>query len=66
MERKGYSFEAKYLTVVRNWRRACDKRGLASAERSQYNLQFMDYILEELIPWHGKPVKDFLLLEVNQ
>ena len=26
MERKGYSFEAEYVRVIRNWRRACDER----------------------------------------
>ena len=33
MERKGYEVEAKYVRVIRNWRRACDERGLSHDER---------------------------------
>ena len=69
MERKGYSFEAEYVRVIRNWRRACDERGLTDEVRSHYNKKFVAYILGELIPWHNKEgmyMYDFGLLEVNQ
>lgn len=52
METKGYSCEAEYLRAVRGWRRACDERGLSSMERSQLNKQLIDYILDDLMPWH--------------
>ena len=34
MEKKGYDPEAKYLSIVQNWRRACDERELSSDLRS--------------------------------
>ena len=67
MGRKGYSFQAEYVHVIRNWRRACDERGLTDEERSHYNKKFVAYILDELMPWHNKEgMYDFGLLEVNQ
>lgn len=65
-ERKGYSTEAEYVWVVRNWRKACNMRGLTNDERGQFNQEFMFYILDELMPWHKDPSKDFSNLEVNQ
>ncbi len=66
-ESKGYTTEAKYVQVIRNWRQACDERGLTDADRSQYNQDMMSYILDELMPWHAQPgLHDFSLLEVNQ
>ncbi|XP_065911420.1 uncharacterized protein [Dysidea avara] len=52
MENKGYKKEAEYLSVVHNWRRACDERGLTSAQRSKYNADFLSYLLDDLMPWH--------------
>lgn len=33
MEQKGYTVEALYIQVVRNWRRSCDERGLSNLDR---------------------------------
>lgn len=66
MEKKGYTFEAAYLRVVRDWRRACDERGLTDAQRSQYNTNFLHYLLDDLMPWHREAGSDFSLLEVNR
>lgn len=66
-ERKGYTIEAEYVRVIRNWRRACDERGLTDKERSKYNGDLLNYILDELMPWHAdQGMEDFSLLEVNQ
>jgi hypothetical protein len=66
-ERKGYTIEAEYVKTIRDWRRACDERGLTNAQRTQCNHNLLNYILDELMPWHGKPgLRDFSLLEVNQ
>lgn len=66
-ERKGYTIEAEYVRIIRDWRRACDERGLTNAQRAQYNHNLLNYVLDELMPWHGKPgLRDFSLLEVNQ
>ena len=67
MENKGYKKEAEYLSVVHNWRRACDERGLTSAQRSKYNADFLSYLLDDLMPWHQQAeLRDFSLLEVNR
>ena len=66
MEKKGYVAEADYVRVVRNWRRACDERGLPESQHSQYNQEFLKYILDELMPWHKEEgMYDFSLLEVS-
>ena len=67
MEGKGYVCEAAYLRVVRGWRQACDERGLSDEQRSQFNTDFLDFILDELMPWHkDSGLRDFSLLEVNR
>ena len=67
MERKKYDIEAKYVRVIRNWRRACDERGLSHEQRSAFNSDLIEYILDELMPWHKEEgMKDFSTFEVNQ
>ena len=66
MEKKQYTSEAKYLKVIRNWRRAVDERGLSDAERRQFNQELLHFILDDLMPWHGTAGEDFSLLEVNR
>ena len=67
MEHKKYSSEAQYLRIIRNWRRAVDERGLTDDQRQQYNKDLLDFILDDLMPWHRKPgMRDFSLLEVNR
>ena len=63
MESKGYTAEAQYLSVVHNWRRASDERGLSAETRQLFSQQFLQFILD-LIPWHKD--KDFSFLEVNR
>ena len=67
MEQKGYVCEAEYLRSVRGWRRACDERGLSTDQRSQLNKAFLDYIVDDLMPWHrDQGLRDFSLLEVTR
>ena len=67
MEEKQYSNEAKYLTVIRNWRRAVDERGLPDATRQLFNKELLDFILEHLMPWHQRAgIRNLSLLEVNR
>lgn len=65
MQRKGYDFEATYLRAIGNWRRACDQRGLSEIQRCRFNYEFLNYILDDLMPWH-RTIYDFSLLEVNR
>ena len=65
MERSGYQYEGKFISAVRNWRRACDERGLSSLQRCRFNYQLLQLILDELMPWHSE-CYDFSTLEVNR
>lgn len=64
MEQKGYTVEALYIQVVRNWRRSCDERGLSNLDRERFSRAFLDYILDDLMPWHNDV--DLSHLEVNR
>lgn len=61
----GYTFEAQYIRVIRNWRRACDERGLSELQRCHYNYDLLNFLLDDLMPWHTE-CYDFSLLEVNR
>lgn len=65
MEKKGYQFEARYITVLWNWRRSCDERGLSELQRCRFNYELLTFILDELIPWHCD-LYDLSTLEVNR
>lgn len=51
MKNEGYNAEADYLQVIHNWRHACDERGLYDDQRSKFNMDFLNYILDDLMPW---------------
>ena len=56
METKGYSCEIEYLQAVRGW-----------SAVSQLNMQLLDYIFDDLTPWHcDANMNDFSLLEGNR
>lgn len=62
---KDYSYKSRYISMVHNWRKACDERGLPDEERRLYNSELMDFIPHELMPWHRSPgMSDLSLLEV--
>lgn len=63
MERKGYDYEA--IRAVLGWRQAIDQRGLSELERCRRNYCMLNFMLDELLPWHDQ-VYDFSLLEVNR
>ena len=65
MEKHGYKAEAEYVMIVRNWRRAIDERGLTEEQRRQFRDDFLNFILDEWMPWH-KEINDFSQLEVNR
>ena len=67
MKARNYTDEAKFLEVIRNWRKAVDERGLSEALRRQYNKDLLDFLADDLMPWHRKPgMRDFSLIEVNR
>ena len=48
MKKKGYKFENRYISVLANWRRATDERGLSELKRCRYNYELLSFILDEL------------------
>ena len=65
MEKKGYTFEAKYIRAVLGWRQSCDLRELSELDRCRKNYQMLNFLLEELMPWTNYRY-DFSYLEVNR
>ena len=43
----------------------CDECGLSELQRCHYNYDFLNLVLDELMPWH-KDIYDFSHLEVNR
>lgn len=66
VQKRKYDSEAKFLNVIRNWKRAIDERGLHEGERQRYLLEFKTFICEDIMPWYSKGMTDFSLLEVNR
>lgn len=66
MKRKGYEYEGKFVEVICNWRRSCDERGLTELQRCKFNYQFLNLVLDDLMPWHVDCCGDLSLLEVNR
>ncbi len=52
MNAKKYEKEAKFLTVIRNWRLAIDGRGLTEETRQMFLQDFKVFICEDLMPWY--------------
>lgn len=64
MNKKGYTFEERYIRVVLNWRRSGDERGLSELQRQKYNYEMLNFLIEDLSPWL-KDDYDLSTLEVN-
>lgn len=65
LDRKGYTYEACYIRVIMNWRKACDEHGLSQSLHKKYNQEFLSFMLDELIPWHSDTL-DYSTMEVNR
>ena len=61
--RKNYTFEADYTEMVLNWR-SSDERGLSQLMGMKYNYEMLNFLLDELMPWHRQQY-DFSTLEVG-
>ena len=55
------------MRVIMNWRKACDEHGLSQSERSHYNRELLEFIVEKLITWHSiAKGYDYSSAEVNR
>ena len=64
MNKKNYEFEENFVRVVLNWRRASDERGFSELQRSHHNYDMLNFLLDELVPWHQDNY-DLSTLEVH-
>lgn len=65
LERKGHKSGADILTIIRNWHRAVDGRGLSESERSQFCQDMKCWLLDDWVPWH-RDNSDYSLIDVNR
>lgn len=65
MRDQGYHNEANYVEIISNWHEASDGRGLTQLQRCRYNYRMLNYILDQLMPWH-KEMYDFTTIDVNR
>ena len=65
LERLGYNLEASYVRTIAQWHEASDGRGLSQLQRSHYNYQMLNFILDEWMPWHCENY-DFSTIDINR
>ena len=57
--------EAEYVRVIAAFHESWDGRGLSQEQRRQANVNLLNYILDEWMPWH-QTTRDFRLIDVNK
>lgn len=65
LRRHEYNAEADYVRIIAQWHEASDGRGLSQFQRSQYNYEMLNFILDEWIPWR-KDTYDFATVDINR
>lgn len=65
LRRKGHEQEANHVKIIANWHEASDGRGLSQLQRSQYNYQMLNYVLDDWMPWHHENY-DFSTIDINR
>ena len=65
MEDKGHAVNAAFVRTVACWHEASDGRGLTQLQRCRYNYHMLQYLLDELMPFHRQQY-DFKILDVNR
>lgn len=65
LERHGYATEAQFVRIIAEWHEASDGRGLSQLQRSKFNYQMLNSILDEWMPWH-KECYDFSTIDINR
>lgn len=65
MQNKGYEAEAKLVDACYSWHRSSDERGLSQQQRREGNKKMLNYLLDELLPWH-RVNYDLSTLDINR
>ena len=65
LETNGHKKEAEYVKIVASWHEAADGRGISQLRRCRANYAMLNYILDELVPWHSKNY-DLSSIDINR
>ena len=65
LKKHGHTEEARYVEVIANWHESTDGRGLTQLQRSRYNYNILNYIIDEWMPWHTLNY-DFSTVDINR
>jgi hypothetical protein len=65
LREKGDVKGANILSVICNWHKAVDGRGLSEEERSSYLTDMKNWLLDDWMPWH-RFNKDYSTIDVNR
>lgn len=65
LRRRGHMQEAEHMKVIASWHEASDGRGLSQLQRSRYNYQMLNYVLDDWMPSHQENY-DFSTIDINR
>jgi len=65
MDKTGHESEKEVLTILHQWHKAVDGRGLTEETRSRYCKEMKDWLLRDWIPYLGQ-VEDYSAIDVNR
>lgn len=65
LRKKGDERGARVLSIIGNWHKAVDGRGLSEEARSSYITDMKKWLLDDWMPWHTYN-SDFSTIDVNR
>lgn len=65
LEMHGTATEAQFVRIIAKWHEASDGRGLSQLQRSKFNYQMLNLILDEWMPGH-KECYDFSTIDIDR
>ena len=65
LDKSGHEKEAEYVKIIASWHEASDGRGVSQLNRCRANYTMLNYLLDELLPWH-KACYDFSSIDINR
>jgi len=65
LRQSGYKVDADYVNVISNWHKASDGRGISQLQRSRFNYDMLNFLLDDYMPWHRENY-NFNLIDINR
>ena len=65
MEKNGHLNESRVLSILQNWHRAVDGRGIPEETRLTFLQDMKDWLLDDWMPWHREE-RDYSTINVNR